>query len=133
MDTTTKITTKEYDDHNKEATSSGDEELTYQGPYQMIIGKLLYLTVIRPDISYNVQTLSQFLQKRKKSHIDAAMRIIKYVKGKPGQGVLLSSNKQDVLTANYDAGWASCPFTRKSVTGFAIKLGDSLISWKSKK
>lgn len=50
------------------------------GQYQRVIGRLLYLTLTRPDIAFSVQTLSQFLQQPKKSHWDAAMRIIRYVK-----------------------------------------------------
>ncbi|XP_060202885.1 uncharacterized protein LOC132631316 [Lycium barbarum] len=69
MDTTIKLTTKEYDEHCKHSTEQGneytdqnDEELADIGAYQRVIGKLLYLTVTRPDISYSVQKLSQFLQ-----------------------------------------------------------------------
>nr|XP_016467178.1 PREDICTED: uncharacterized protein LOC107789823 [Nicotiana tabacum] len=55
---------------------SEEDPLTDQQVYQRLIGKLLYLTVTRPDISFGVQTLSQFLQQPKKSHMDAALRII---------------------------------------------------------
>lgn len=128
MEVTTKLTTNEYDEHVKEPTDPKDEALADQGAYQRIIGKLMYLTVTRPDIAYSVQTLSQFLQSPKKSHLEAALRFIRYIKNKPGQGLLLSSKKQDILTAYCDADWAACAFSRKSVTGFAIKLGDSLVS-----
>lgn len=58
MDTTNKLTTAKYDQHVKGGTDSVDEKLTNQGIYHRIIGKLMYLTVTRPDISYSVQTLS---------------------------------------------------------------------------
>nr|XP_016473436.1 PREDICTED: uncharacterized mitochondrial protein AtMg00810-like [Nicotiana tabacum] len=48
--------------------------------YQKLIGKLLYLTVTRPDISYVVQTLRQFIQTPKKSHMDAVIRVVRCLK-----------------------------------------------------
>lgn len=122
------MTTSEYDQHFKGAIDSNDELLDDQGEYQRLIGKLLYLTVTRPDIEYIVQILSQFLQQPKKSHMNATLRIVRYIKSKPGQGLLLASNRRDVLTAYCDVDWAFCDFSRKSITGFIIKLGDSLVS-----
>ncbi|XP_015057732.1 uncharacterized protein LOC107004026 [Solanum pennellii] len=87
----------------------------------------------RPDISFVVQTLSQFLQSPKKSHREAAIRVVKYIKVHLAMGILLSSKKENKLTTYCDADWASCPDTRRSVTGFIIKHGESLVSWRSKK
>jgi len=69
----------------------------------------------------------------KTSHMDAAMRLVRYVKKAPGLGILMSSNVDNQLTAYCDADWASCPNNRKSITGYMITYGSSLISWKSKK
>ncbi|XP_016579219.2 secreted RxLR effector protein 161-like [Capsicum annuum] len=99
----------------------------------MLFGKMLYLTMKRPDIAFCVQTLSQFLQDPKKSYIEATLRVVKYVKNQPGKGVLLSSNADDIISAYSDADWASCPQKRSSITGYFVKVGESLISWKSKK
>lgn len=63
-----------------------------QGIYQKLIGKVLYITMTRPDVSFCVQTLSQFLQAPKQFHMEAAVKIVIYLKKEPGQGVLLSSN-----------------------------------------
>lgn len=87
----------------------------------------------RPDIAFCVQTLSQFFQDPKKSHMEAALRVVKYVKNQPGQGVLLFSNTDDRISAYCDADWASCSMTRRSVTGYFVKVEESLVSWKSKK
>ena len=104
-----------------------------QTAYQKIIGKLLYLNMTRPDISFSTQTLSQFLQQPKRSHLDAALTVIRYLKNQPGQGLLLASDSEGQVTAFCDADWASCALTRKSVTGYMVKIGKSLISWKVKK
>ncbi|XP_070043137.1 uncharacterized mitochondrial protein AtMg00240-like [Nicotiana tomentosiformis] len=87
----------------------------------------------RPDLSFSVQTLSQFLQQPKISHMEATMRIVKYIKNQPGRGILLSSTNKNIITTYCDADWVACPFSRKSVTRYLIKIGDSLVSWKSKK
>ena len=45
----------------------------------------------------------------------------------------MASDSDGQVTAFCDADWASCPLTRKSVIGYMIKIGQSLISWKAKK
>jgi len=129
-DVNVKLTSKQYDDQTKE--NQGDK-LVDPSAYQKMIGKLLYLNMTRLDISFSVQTLSQFLQQPKISHMDAALRVVKYIKKQPSQGVLLSSSSGTEITAYCDVDWAACPTTRRSVTVFVIKLGESMVSWKAKK
>lgn len=108
LDCNQKLTTTELDEV---AGSSSDEPLEDKGQYQRLIGKLLYLTLTRLDIAFAVKTLSQFMQNPKRSHWEAAIRLVKYVKREPGLGIMMSSNKKNTLTAFCDADWASCPNT----------------------
>uniref|UniRef100_A0A803PA32 Reverse transcriptase Ty1/copia-type domain-containing protein n=1 Tax=Cannabis sativa TaxID=3483 RepID=A0A803PA32_CANSA len=106
--------------------------------YRSLIGKLLYITITRPDITFAVNRLSQFLQDPRQPHMKAAMRILQYLKGTLGQGLFFSSsipehNNKFQLHALTDADWGTCPDTRRSITGYCIYLGNSLISWISKK
>lgn len=59
--------------------------------YRRLIGRLIYLCFTKPELSYCVHTLSQFMQQPSVEHWNAALRIVKYLKGSPGQGILLSS------------------------------------------
>ncbi|XP_019238647.1 PREDICTED: uncharacterized protein LOC109218729 [Nicotiana attenuata] len=57
----------------------------------------------------------------------------RYLKGTVDIGLFYSNSVNLSVKAYFDSDWAACPDTRKSVTGFCIFLGDSLIAWKSKK
>lgn len=59
--------------------------------YRQLVGRLIYLTITRPDISYIVHVLSQFLSSPRQCHLDAAFRVVRYLKYTLGQGILLSS------------------------------------------
>ena len=101
--------------------------------YRRLVGQLLYLTNTRPDICFAVTHLSQFLSKPMKSHHQAALRILRYLKGSPGRGLFFPSENDIQLKAFSDSDWAACPESRRSITGFCVFLGNSLISWKAKK
>lgn len=112
--------------------------------YRRLIGKLNYLTVTRPDISFTVSVLSQFMAAPYTGHWDAALRVLRYLKTTPGLGILYSdqghcrvgafTEEGDGRISGFsDADWAGCPISRRSTTGYCVFVGGNLVSWKSKK
>ncbi|GKC15714.1 putative RNA-directed DNA polymerase [Tanacetum coccineum] len=101
--------------------------------YRHLIGRVLYLQATRPDITYSVNVLSQFVADLKNNHLEAANRVLRYLKATPGQGILLSRAGDPILTAYCDSDWLGCSFTRRLRIGYFLLLGGTPISWKTKK
>jgi len=71
-----------------------------------VLGRLLYLTLTRPDISYIVQHCSQFLQEPGDTHYQAAMHVLRYLKGTPNQGLYYPAANNLQVIAYSHADWA---------------------------
>ncbi|RVW53512.1 Retrovirus-related Pol polyprotein from transposon RE2 [Vitis vinifera] len=95
-------------DPNVKLIPGQGEPLGDLGRYRQLVGKLNYLTITRPDISFPVSVVSQFLQSPCDSHWDVVIRILRYIKSTPGQD-------------------------RRSTSEYCVFIGGNLISWKSKK
>ncbi|CAL2227718.1 unnamed protein product [Prunus armeniaca] len=100
--------------------------------YRRLVGRLIYLTITRPEIAYSVHILSQFIQQPRKPRLDAVHRLLRYLKIAPGQGLLFPSQGSLILRGYCDADWAGCPTTRRSISGYCVFLGNALIAWKTK-
>ncbi|CAI0421443.1 unnamed protein product [Linum tenue] len=71
--------------------------------YRRLVGRLLYLTVTRPDIAYVVNILSQAVHSPRQQLVEAGYRVLRYLKHAPGRGLFLPLNSSLSLTAYYDA------------------------------
>lgn len=131
MEQNGKLTSQELDSVLPSSQNVNSEDCLLSDPheYQRLVGRLIYLTITRPDICYAIQSLIQFMHAPKTSYLEAALRVVKYIKKIPGQGLLFQPSASLTLTTYCDSDWATCPITRRSVTCYCIKLGSSLISW----
>jgi histone deacetylase 1/2 len=101
--------------------------------YRSIVGALQYLTLTRPDISFAVNKVCQFLHAATTVHWAAVKRILRYIRGTLKFGLKIRKSNSTLVSAFSDADWAGCPDDRRSTGGFAVFLGSNLISWTARK
>lgn len=104
-----------------------------RGRYQRLVGRLIYLSHTRPDIAYAVSVVSQYMHTPKEEHLNAVYKILRYLKGTPGKGVLYNKGASLSLETYTDADWAGSVLDRRSTSGLCTFLGGNLVSWRSKK
>lgn len=119
------------DQNNKVTAESGDS--VDKEKYQRLVGRLIYLCHTRPDISYAVGVVSRYMHDPRDGHLEAAQRILRYLKGTPGKGLWFKSNGHLNVDGYCDADWASCLDDRRSTSGYCVFVGGNLVSWRSKK
>ena len=120
-------------EYNCRLNSHDGESLSNATLYRQLVGSLIYLTVTRPDISYAVHVVSQFMATPRSSHYTSVLMILRYLKGIIFDGLHFSSHSSLTLQAYSDADWAGDPTNRRSTIGYCFLLGDSLISWRRNK
>jgi hypothetical protein len=101
--------------------------------YRSVVGSLQYLTLTRPDISFAVNMVCQFLSQPTEAHWEAVKRILRFVKGTLDTGLRIRRSLQQHISIFTDADWAGDVDDRRSTSGFAVFVGSNLISWSSKK
>ncbi|WZY86902.1 hypothetical protein YC2023_033288 [Brassica napus] len=112
-----------------------EDSKPYQDPklYRKLVGKLIYLTITRPDICFAVNQVSQHMQVPKEHHWHMVERILMYLNGSPDQGVWMGCNGSTEVVGYCDADWAGDRADRRSTTGYCTFIGGNLVTWKSKK
>ncbi|PRQ17544.1 putative RNA-directed DNA polymerase [Rosa chinensis] len=111
-----------------------DQVSTDRARYQRLVGRLIYLAHTRPDVAYAVSVVSQFMHNPSESHMDAVVRILRYLKSAPGRGVMFSKHNNILEVCGFtDADWAGNITDRRSTSGYFTFVGGNLVTWKSKK
>jgi hypothetical protein len=98
-----------------------------------LVGAEQYLTHTRPDLSFSINKVFQFLYSPTTVHMTAVNRILRYLKLTISTGLKIRKSSSTLLSAFSDADWTGCPDDRKSTGGFAVFLGSNIVSWCAKK
>eukprot|EP00253_Pinus_taeda_P020524 PITA_20524 len=101
--------------------------------YRQLVGKLLYLTHTRPDLSFVVGLVARFMQNPREIHWKVSKIILHYVRGTVQFGIHYSAKAAPLLVGFTDSDWAGDPDDRKSTAGYAFTLGSGPITWACKK
>ncbi|RVW64684.1 Retrovirus-related Pol polyprotein from transposon RE1 [Vitis vinifera] len=107
---------------------------TNKGRYQRLVGRLMYLAYTRPDLAYALSVVSQYMHNPGEQHMNAVMRILRYLKNAFGKEILFAKNVDHQSIEVYtDADWAGAVDNRRSTSGYFTFVGGNLVTWKSKK
>ena len=101
--------------------------------FKSLVGSLRYLTCTRPDILYSVGLVSRYMEAPTTTHMKAAKRILRYLKGTMDYGLLYHHSNEFKLVGYCDSDWDGDIDGRKSITGYVFFMGDTPFSWSSKK
>jgi hypothetical protein len=101
--------------------------------YRNMVRALQYLTLTRPDISFAVNKVYQYLHLLTTIHLTVVKRILHFLKYTIDPGLHIRKSSSIMVSAFFDADWAGCSDDWKLTRGFAIFLGPNLISRRAKK
>jgi hypothetical protein len=104
-----------------------------QSSCRSMIGNLLYITSSHPNIMHVVGMVGRYQSAPKQSHLLVVKRIFIYLKETMNYGLWYPKNQNFQLLVYLDVDWANYMDERKSMSGSAFFLGDSLVAWLSKK
>ena len=98
-----------------------------------MVGKLIYLSHTRSNIAFSVSVVSQFMHSPFEEHLEAAYRILRYLKGNPEKVLLVKKTSERNVSIFTDADWAGSVTDRRSTSGYCAYVRGNLVTWRSKK
>ena len=117
---------------NERLSIQDNQTPTDKDQYQRLVGKLIYLSHTRPDITYAVSLVSQFMHNPSKDHMEVVIRILRYLKSSPGRGLMFRKHGHLNVEGHSDVDWAGSS-DRKSTSGYFTFVRGNLATWRSKK
>ena len=87
----------------------------------------------RPNLSYPVGVISQFMARPTEEHLQCVQCVLRYVSGTKDRGLLYRTGTTVQLVGYTDADWAGNAADRRSTFGYTFSLASTAIAWSSKK
>lgn len=103
------------------------------GRYRRLVGKLIYLSHTRSDISFAISMVSQFMNWPREDHMEAVYRILRYLNMTPGQGLFFQETANKEVEIFADADWAGSVTDRRSTSGYGTYVCGNIVIWRKKK
>jgi hypothetical protein len=100
--------------------------------YRSLVGALHYLTFTRPDISFSVHQVCQYMSALTIVHLTAAKRILRYLQGTLNHCIAFTPSPLH-LSAYTNANWSGDPDDKCSTSGYLVYIGSNPITWSAKK
>ena len=110
-------------DLNHKLGEAKEESMVDKRMYQRLVGKLIYRAHTQLDIAYSVSVISQFMLDLREPHLQAAYKVLHYLKGNLKKVILFMKNDTLTLEAYINADYA----------GSIVFLGGNLVTWRSTK
>ncbi|XP_052114058.1 uncharacterized mitochondrial protein AtMg00810-like [Arachis duranensis] len=96
--------------------------------FRSIAEAFQYLTLTRPDLTFAVSKICQYMHNPTVNHWRVLKRILRYIEGSMDQGLLFTACTDFRLFAFSNTDWGANADDRKSVTGYCVYLGTNLIA-----
>ncbi|XP_031264860.1 uncharacterized protein LOC116123194 [Pistacia vera] len=94
------------------------DALVDKGRYQRLVGKLIYLSHIRPDITFPVSIVSQHMHSPLEKHFGAVSKILRYLKMTLRKGLFFGKKNERKVEPFMDADWAGSVDDKRSTVGY---------------
>jgi hypothetical protein len=101
--------------------------------FKQMIDSLMYLAATRSDLMYSICLISRYMERSTEIHLQAAKRILRYLKGTAELGIAYKRGGEEELVGFSDSDYARDTDDRKSTSGYISMLGTGTVSWFSKK
>ncbi|CAA6668286.1 unnamed protein product [Spirodela intermedia] len=101
-----------------------EDSLVEKEQYQRLVSKLIYMNHLRPDITFVVAILSQFMHDPREPHLQVAYRVLACLKGTIGQGLLFKRNGRTSMKIYMDVDYACSVVDQRSTLGYCSLLGE---------
>ncbi|KAL0534655.1 hypothetical protein IC582_028946 [Cucumis melo] len=105
-----------------------DQVLVDKEQYQRLVGKLIYLSLTRPDISFTVSVVSQFMQAPYQKHMEAVNRILRYLKNTPGKELMFRKTNRKTIEAYTDSDWERSVVDKKYTFSYCTFVWGNLVT-----